>query len=516
MESQKIIEELRAEIINDEAIPFIGAGLSMEAKMGDGRFPPSDKFLLDQLISATDGLSKGEVDMLLQKPRSEQTRFLRAHFKDELGVHIRRILAYRRVAPSQHQRILGLLRFKLLITTNYDTIIEDVIYPRPEPFVAHNNYDLKYALDEVDSMTNHRPVLIKLNGCQTKPESIALGLGIKYYNDYWTRPLTRLYAWKKHLSLLFIGYSLNDVDFVNFMVLLRKNMNITAKNYAIVTETEYENLKNKPLVNDLNLRLIPYKQYSEDDTIQTFKGLWEILSQLRTDNTLDISPGLQSGVFFSKDQRSDYLIIQNELEQQSTCLRYLTPSPTNAISPAKYITDYCPEGLRRLHESFEAQLFGSTWKREEWVNNVIDKMLARRQSIQDMLKEGAEVRILCLERAVLKDAEKNNDLVNLKYRHIIQLIDNDDLDLEVRILERDKTDEGNITSFALMSAPNRLNTDLAMAYATQANKGGFTLHLIERNTNFVHKHLVSFEGVWARSLPTKDTRDYLCALFLKA
>ena len=487
----------------------------MEAKMGDGRYPPSDKYLLDQLIRAADGLSRSEVASLLQRTRSEQTRFLRSYFKDELGVHIRRILAYRRVSPSQHQRILGLLRFKLLITTNYDTIIEDVIYPRPEPFIAHNNYDLKYALDEADSMTNYRPVLIKLNGCQTKPESIALGLGIKYYNEYWIRPLTRLYSWKKNLSLLFIGYSLNDVDFVNFMVTLRKNMNITAKNYAIVTETEYESLKSKPLVNDLNLQLIAYKQYSEDDTIHTYKGLWEILSQLRTDNTLDISPGTQSGVFFSKDQRSDYLTIQHELEKQSTCLRYLTPSPTNAISPVKYITDYCPDGLRRLHESFEAQLVGSAWKKEEWVENVIEKMLLRQKSIQEILEEGAEVRILCLERAVLKDAEKNNNLVNLKYRHIIQLIDNDDVDLEVRILERDKTDKGNITSFALMSSPNRLHTDLAMAYATQANKGGFTLHLIERNTNFVHKHLVSFEGVWARSLTTKATRDYLCSLFLK-
>lgn len=513
IKTEKTITELRQKIHQGAVAPFIGAGLSVEAKTGDGNYPPSDKVLLDALIDQMAADSDVCGSTIKDMPRSEQTKTLKAHYGEDLGIHIRRLMSYKRVTPSQHQRILGLLRFNLLLTTNYDTIIEDVIYPRPELYITHNQYRIDYALDEISSQINKRPLLVKLNGCQSQPESIALGTGSAYYDAYWTKPLESIYQWKPELSLLFVGYSFGDTDFINYFRAFREKHQITAANYAIITQQEYDRLIQQPFVTELSLKLIPYNPVENEQNKLEFKGLWEILSQLKTQEKIDLTQGVQTGVFFKKDNRAAYLHHQQQIEQQSSCLRYLTPSPSNAVCPEAYIREFCPAGLRKLYQSLDLNLFASQCSEEEWVARVIENMINRKNTLEKRMWAGAEIRAICLEESVLEDASLDNRYVNMKYDYIIDKIDDKHFDLELRMVKKGDIDKSTISSYALMGSPHAGETDLAIAYATQANKGGFMLHVIERNTKFAHQSLVDFEKLWARSMPEVHTRDYLYELF---
>jgi hypothetical protein len=513
------IRELQKLIQEDRVIPFIGAGISLEAEFNDGTYPPSDKQLLENLynnaISNGADFKKNEFHNLYFEDRSSLTNAIKNYWGNDLGYQIRSALTYTTVKPSQHQRILGLLRFKMLITTNYDTILEDTIYPRPERLVLYNNISLNHVIKEFDSYQSKRPVLIKLNGCQTQPESIALGSGISYYEKYWKKPFIELFEWNRDISLLFIGYSLNDNDFINFLNILKKtNKNIKFNNFCIVSYKEYQILKDKPFIKELNIKLLFFKIPKEEDYTANsgYNGLWQILSQLRTNDSLDLTSNIQSGVFFNKDERGKYLYFQELMEQKATCLRYFTPAPTNAISPSNYIQKHCTTTLTKLYESSNFQSIGVNVDKDTWVDEVIEIMLLRSDTIMKKMKQGAEVRVLCFKKQIKEDSKSENELIKNKYKYILEKIDDDRFDLELRMISHRKV-KPDQHSYALISSPNETNTDISMAYAAQASKGDSLLHVIERNTNFVKNNLVEFESYWARAVDENTTREYIRKLF---
>ena len=509
---------LKKLVKENRIIPFIGAGISLDAEFSDGTYPPSDKQLLELLFKEIDKSDLSiniDFEELYHTDRSRLTNIIKSGYGSEIGYKIRKLLNYIDVTPSQHLRILGLLRFEILITTNYDTIIEDSVYPRPEKLVLYNDVSVEHIIREINSNELKKPALIKLNGCKTEPESIALGSGIEYYNKYWSKTFELLYDWDKNISLLFIGYSLNDMDFIEFFKNIKKNVSSKkSKDFAIVTMMEYERLKDKPYIKELDIELIPYDVGldDEDSASKGYNGLWQILSQLRVDEDLNMEPKAEAGVFFSKDERGKYLYCQDEIEKTATCLRYLTPSPTNAISPTDYIINYCRSGLVNLFNSKNFQALGVSVDEKSWVDEVIELMLRRQETITKRMEDGAELRVLCFRKQIVKDCDAWDSYIVKKYQYILQMIDNDDLDLEIRMLP-DNEMKAEENSYALISSPNEDDTDIAIAYAAQASKGDFILHVVERNTRFVKDNLIAFESYWARAIDENTTREFIRKLF---
>jgi len=509
------LSEIQGLVKQNRIIPFIGAGISLEAEFSNGTYPPSDIQLLEKLFNKAiqNGADFEECDFLklYEFDRSELTNSIKKFWGDELGFQIRMLLNYSTVKPSQHQRILGLLRFKILLTTNYDTIIEDTVYPRPEKIILYNQVSINHVLKEIDTTQSKRPVLIKLNGCQSQPESIALGSGIEYYRKYWSETFEKLMGWERQVSLLFMGYSLNDNDFIQFLLDLKSRyLQKEFRHFCIVTYKEYRLLSNEKFIKDLNIQLIYFK-IPENDSYSAssgYNGLWQILSQLRIENELDLSHNKQTGVFFNKDERAKYLDYQEIIEKEATCLRYLTPSPTNAISPTDYIKTHCKKGLVDLYNSPNFQALGVSVNEKIWVSEVVDIMLNRLITVNERMKSGAELRVLCFKKHIDEDFKSNMQIIRDKYQYILKIIDDDDYDLEVRMIPDDKIKEGQ-ASFALISSPNNTSTDVALAYAAQANKNDFILHVIERNTNFVKSNLIEFESYWARAVDENKTREYI-------
>jgi hypothetical protein len=101
-----------------------------------------------------------------------------------------------------------------------------------------------------------------------------------------------------------------------------------------------------------------------------------------------------------------------------------------------------------------------------------------------------------------------NSAITERYRYVLSLLENADMDVELRFAGQ-SVESRSLTTYASLIRGNDLTSDIAVAYATQGTTAKFNAHVFEVNTVFATDMLVTFEREWARACPEHEARELL-------
>jgi formylglycine-generating enzyme required for sulfatase activity len=198
--SLEIPPELIEQALSGNVVLFLGAGISIPN--GDVLRPPTGRELAEQLAKQV-----GYIEEDISLPKIAQFYELERGRNSLIQYLIKRI-GDARLQPLQTHKIIARLPIKILITTNYDRLLEQELDYLRRPYIkVVGNSEIAF-LDE------SKLLLVKWHGSIEQPESIIITED-DYLNFFRGLPsvsivLKSYFATK---TLLFIGYSLTDQNF---------------------------------------------------------------------------------------------------------------------------------------------------------------------------------------------------------------------------------------------------------------------------------------------------------------
>lgn len=201
---------LKAAVETGAAVLMLGSGASLAARDSEGRRPPKTdelaKLLCDKFLSSD--YEKHPLMQVADYSISESSLFGVQDFIREL---------FRSFQPSPSHAVLPTFRWRAIVTTNYDCLIEDA-------YAAHSNPAQKVVplfknTDRWDDVVRDPDCvpLLKLHGCITKTheEQCPLILSTEQYITY-NLGRSRLFRLFQELAaertFLYIGFSNTDPD----------------------------------------------------------------------------------------------------------------------------------------------------------------------------------------------------------------------------------------------------------------------------------------------------------------
>ncbi|MEM7276504.1 MAG: SIR2 family protein [Pseudomonadota bacterium] len=505
----------------ERVVPFIGAGLSQAVVREGEEPPPSYLGFLSGLVKRADSQYLNEADkasLFAQIDagdiREASGEFRRKIPEPEFCRLVRRVFTDVDPQPSQHHVIMNLQRFRLYLTTNYDRILDQVVRPRAEVLTYRDISTLQVLLDDgllkQHSGTLAPPVIVKLNGDVSVPSTIALGqseiLGMWDADD--PLGLGRLFrSLMTETSLLFLGYSFEDKDYRQFLASIGRELGDTCqRHFAAIPVSDLERLGKEEihsLENDANFEFLPYKLCAEEGK-NPHRGLWQFLSQIAPSQPLTLEANYREGSFYLPVQRPEYLAVQNNFEQTCHGLRYITPTLMNALATEEYIDCIARDQLRAKYEPYFQP---SEWA--QWLNAVVARMKDRISTIDSAIARGTELRLICYLEKFQEEINQREPVVLTRYRKVLDYLDDDNADVEIRFLSVQPSTRQSVTSYASLVRAHDTGSDIGVAYATQATTTDFETHVIEKNTDFAESMLVLFEREWVRALNEATTRTII-------
>ncbi len=231
---RKALENLVGEIKKGKCVLFMGAGVHApppnDSKIlhPEGQRVPLGGDLAERLVCSC-GFDEQFPD---ESPRNLQrvslcfeTTLGRKELVDELETHL-----IEGKEPSPALEMLAALPFKIIVTTNYDQLLEAALQKHgktPQLYVYDPSTD-KPTADMTDDPTDTKPLVFKMHGDLTRRESIVITdedyiKFIQRMSDKETKhpvPQTVRYRMKMWPTL-FVGYSLSDYNLRLLFLTLR-------------------------------------------------------------------------------------------------------------------------------------------------------------------------------------------------------------------------------------------------------------------------------------------------------
>lgn len=238
---------LRLALAKDRWLPLIGAGLSANATTADGRRPPAWQQLGQEFAKELEVDAVNPIDAL----SAFQSMYDRPYLINRLS----EFLLVDHVEPGEVHQAFAQLPFDMIVTTNFDFLIEQSYREQRRPCLP--------LLGESQLTIARRPeatYLLKFHGDINHPDSLVLT------EDDYDGFLQRHPVLTTFLSSLFlnrepvlIGYSLDDPDLREILTLLRERLGpMTRAVWAILatdpdgTEPKFLRRGLKPIVLDRN------------------------------------------------------------------------------------------------------------------------------------------------------------------------------------------------------------------------------------------------------------------------
>jgi hypothetical protein len=280
------VDELRAHcriMINLMArgnlIPFFGAGVNVSNR------PPGASFLPNYYLPNGEELAESIADAFPPYPWSDKKDLMRVSWyaSEEFGYgalysHLREIFSGDYPLTNVHEffaRLPGKLaakgyhgRHQLIVTTNYDAVLESAFDNAREPYdvltyVAHNEIDkreegrFRYTPHGGDSriiyqpnsliLPDERTVILKIHGAvdRMNPERDSFVITEDDYLDYVVRMSTDsfkipvvLMAKMLRRNFLFLGYSLGDWNMRVLFKSIRASRQFNDTSWAVMHKTK--------------------------------------------------------------------------------------------------------------------------------------------------------------------------------------------------------------------------------------------------------------------------------------
>jgi hypothetical protein len=190
---------LMDEILRGNCVLFLGAGVSLEAGM------PSSQRLVQTLgYGSAVSLAEAAQSFEGERSRLDLVQVIRRAFEDANK--------YAQTAKASHPFIANILQLNsLIVTTNYDTLLEDALRQEGKtPVIVCREREL-------GSVTGQPHVIVKLHGDLNQPDTMVITQGdYDHLGDRLRAPggfssyLANLLSTK---TMIFVGSSLADEDF---------------------------------------------------------------------------------------------------------------------------------------------------------------------------------------------------------------------------------------------------------------------------------------------------------------
>ncbi|HEU5368278.1 MAG TPA: SIR2 family protein, partial [Ktedonobacterales bacterium] len=190
--------DLLEQVRRGNVVLFCGAGISVS----QGGLPTGSQ--LAQELARRTGLDGLEGRPLPEVAEAYENRFTRRGLLEYLVQRINDP----RFDPLPTHHLIAALPFKAVITTNWDTFLEDAFRKARRPLVrVVRDPEIAFADDS-------QPLLIKLHGSIDQPDTLVV-TGDDYYDVFAHLPETAnlVRAYFATRTMLFLGFSLTDDDF---------------------------------------------------------------------------------------------------------------------------------------------------------------------------------------------------------------------------------------------------------------------------------------------------------------
>lgn len=238
-------DSLVRELAAQRCIVFLGAGASAGCVSGMGARPPNWEEFLTRLIDKMRRPDEQHTARQLvgEKKFLEAAEIIRADVNaPDFAQFCRDQLLNPRFLPSEVHRAVLRIDPKIVITTNYDQIYEDLC--RQGDAADGYNVSRYYESHLVSDLRSPVRLIVKAHGCVSDPSQIVLTRSsyFEQRRDFaqFFRVLDALFLCS---SILFIGYSLSDPD----IQLVLENANIAAPrahpHYAVISSNVHPALK---------------------------------------------------------------------------------------------------------------------------------------------------------------------------------------------------------------------------------------------------------------------------------
>lgn len=515
----RVPDNLISQVKKGKVVPFIGAGISMGVRLRIGENDrntlgrmPSYKELLLQLIDRAEGddrfkgkfsnvkdealryIAAGEMMAaadLLEGPIDTNLRYK----------YLRQILNYLSAEPYLVYELLNILDFSLILTSNYDRLLENALEPTPE-VLTHED-----AVSMLELLKEGGRFVVKVHGDVTRPQTIALGWS-SYRNLHVARNAksSALKDFLKHTfttkTILFLGCSMAGGEYTEYLRrIITTYDNKSGPHYALIPEGSLTEAKKAGWLENFGVQMVEYDQDG------SFSHVWEFLSQLKSQQKLRPLPQEIWSDFFTPNERPAYLRLQLEQEKIATSVRFLTPSLTNALAHDDFILRECPKTLEKFRDYAKDYPGGFS----KFSSDTTEIMLERVRNIDEGLRsKRLEVRAVFLQSTLDEEFAKGSQDVIDRFRRVVEMVEQYPLNLGVRAFCAPiSRKEFERYSFALIFTPTDRLPDVTCAYASQATTNDYQTHIIIVNTRQVTSRCEEFERFWAASLDERATLEMI-------
>jgi hypothetical protein len=267
-----IPEPLAAAAKTGNLVPFIGAGVSQQAKTDSSKPFPNWTDLIGELeriaevqnrISAADKL---EIDGL----RSKGKHLMAAQaLKDAIPNDLLEEFLYRRFGDPLaepgliHERLFQ-LRPPLILTTNYDLLLEQayvqVFKKTPVAWTFKQSNEVERFLKCHQPWT-HLPIIFKIHGSASHPRETILSerdyRNLRYREHGYRAVLSAIFVTR---VVLMLGFSFSDPEIMVLTETLRESLdNRSREDYIVLPRGEKGPVERRRLRDDFGLHVIEYE-----------------------------------------------------------------------------------------------------------------------------------------------------------------------------------------------------------------------------------------------------------------
>lgn len=207
-----IFREIAKNIAEDNCVLFLGAGASLGT--GDEKGAPSSKdlkeLLLDDLIKNY-GFQKPDKIDNLSLDQVAESYDIKAGRKNLINVIADALKDIKK--PLKIHELIVKLPFKIIITTNYDDLLEKQFEQAGKSIccIYYKEEDWSHSFSAWDDQTT---LLVKLHGC-VRRNDLPLIITARDYAEFLAESSLAKEILKylvKNRTFLFVGYSLSDMD----------------------------------------------------------------------------------------------------------------------------------------------------------------------------------------------------------------------------------------------------------------------------------------------------------------
>lgn len=217
---------IATDLVNDinhrQIILFLGAGISVSTKDHIG-FPSG--WELASLMS-NKFLSRDVKECESLAEIGQQIVWSHGGSRASLQDYLKGIFENPKVKPNNAHYMLTKLHLPM-VTTNYDRLIENAF--------AIKQIELSTTIGETDLLKNRGDQLFKIHGCISNPESCIITESDYYFwmnNDSQVKDLLK--AWFVMNHVVFIGYSVSDINFRSLLLELKRKYGQSIRRSHIV------------------------------------------------------------------------------------------------------------------------------------------------------------------------------------------------------------------------------------------------------------------------------------------